>query len=85
MVVADVDNVARLGGVPERSKIPGPRGPGVLVQFFLTQRKNCTKIALIDSFGPHKSNHKVLITESHLNKRMASGLRMINFHMTILK
>ena len=78
MVVADVDDVVRLGndahlsGDPYCSKTPEPRGPEVLLQFFLTTRKNSIKIDLIDSFGCHKSNHKVLIIEWHLNKRMAS-------------
>ena len=78
VVVADVDDVVRLGndahlsGDPYCSKTPEPRGPEVLLQFFLTTRKNSIKIDLIDSFGCHKLNHKVLIIESHLNKRMAS-------------
>ena len=72
-VDAEVDDVARLGcRDPDCSKTPVPQGPGVLLRFLLNTRKNCIKIDLIDSFGRHKSNRKVLITESHLNKRMAS-------------
>ena len=67
---------AHHGGDPDCSKIPVPRCPGVLLRFFLILRNNCIKIDLIDSFGPHKSNRKVLIIKSHLNKRMDSGMQV---------